>query len=228
MTVKRWLLALWLTCLLLSGSSADATSEEAVYPVTFKLESNRQEVLLIKPQEVKKVYSEKALPAGKVILFSRPYELDDYLYAAWVHEGKLYDLGAIGMVPYANESYVHLYPLNDHQILRIDGVYQPQAIQSNYYQFTGDAIKPYLRVDGNVAEADLDGDGRKEIIATHDGGKTRLYRELPNGQFEVADINQQLRAKEVIFQREDDLFIAKVDGETIRLIFRKDGLHEVR
>ncbi len=228
MTVKRWLLAFLFACLLQSGGSADAASQTAVHPVVFKLESNRQEVLLIKPQEVKKVYVEKALPVGKVILFSRPYELDDYLYAAWVHEGKLYDLGSIGMVPYANESYVHLYPLNGHQILRIDGVYQPQAIQSNYYRFTGAAIKPYLRVDGNVAEADLDGDGRKEIIATHDGGKTWLYRELPNGQFEVADINRQLRAKEVIFQREDDLFIAKMNGETIRLVYRKDGLHEVR
>lgn len=216
--------------LLFSSSVALAaeTKGQEVLPVSYRALINRQEVLEIGREQVKQVYQKQKLDAGGVVLFSRPNEQDDYLYAAWEKGGKLYDLGAVGTLPFAEEAFIHTHEFNGHTLLRIDGVYAAKAPQSNFYVLEGDMVKPFVRVNGHAVETDLDRDGKKEIITTLGlRGMSKIYKETPDGQFEVADINQATGAKEVVFQMEDDLFIAKFEGGvTKKYFYAKDGLHE--
>jgi hypothetical protein len=226
--VKKWMIALF-SALVFTGCGAEAASSQAVLPVEFKPLVNRQEVLPISQEQVKNVYTKKDIDKGQVILFSRPYEQDDLLYAAWVKDGKLYDLGAVGTKTFADMAYIHRHEFNGHTVIRIDGVYAAKALQSNYYLLEDGAVKPFLRVNGHVVEADLDRDGKKEIITTHGlKGLTKIYRETPDDQFEAANINEATGAKEVVFQMEDDLFIAGYDGYKRQFLYTKDGLREER
>ncbi|TCP57632.1 hypothetical protein EV586_10276 [Tumebacillus sp. BK434] len=228
--MKRWLAAGVAAALLFCGSAglAAEAGTGTVLPVSYRALVNRQEVLEIGQEQLKQVYQRKKFDEGQVVLFARPSEQDDYLYAAWQREGKLYDLGAVGTLPFAEEAFVHRHELNGRTVLRIDGVYAAKAPQSNYYVLDGAKVKPFLRVDGHAVESDLDRDGKKEIITTLGlRGLSKIYRELPDGSFEVADINQATGAQEVAFQMEDDLFIAKYEGGvTKKFYYRKDGLHE--
>lgn len=228
--MRTWLVALLAAVVLVGGGSARAAEGQgsSVLPLSYRPEDNRQEVREIKQEEVKKVYQQKKIDGAQVLLFSRPYEQDDYLYGAWVKDGKLYDLGAVGTLPFAEQTYIDKHEFNGHAVLRIDGVYAAKAVQSNFYLLGAEQVKPFLRVNGHAVESDLDRDGKKEIVTMHSlSGTTKIFKEMPSGQFEVADINQATAGKEVVFQMEDDLFIAKfADGTTKKYLYTPDGLRE--
>lgn len=122
-----------------------------------------------------------------------------------------YDLGPIGSIINSHNGLtcVRALQLYGKTLIKFQGVFGSHVLRTNYFAVEEGVPKPFLSVDGLTTEMDVDGDGKKEIVAELSGTIPSVNIFKWDGKsLLVSSVDKALGADSVGFDREDGSFRA--------------------
>ncbi|MBW7474720.1 hypothetical protein K0T92_08175 [Paenibacillus oenotherae] len=155
---------------------------------------------------------------------------DETIYAALQIGPDAYEIGQIGY-PSAPDD---LYTVQDVQALSAEYIKVTGVCGANcpitYYIKLNDQI-PVLhsRIDAHTAEADINGDGSNEMIATVGTAADTTIYQASGDDIVAANVNEALDAQAVLYQSSANLFQSYAAGELepTNWSFKENALHRV-
>lgn len=135
----------------------------------------------------------------------------EYWHGGYAGKDGFYDLGAIGSIMNSTNDLtrIKVLKLYGKTVIKLQGVFGSHVLSTNYFVVEDGIPKPFLSVDGLTTEMDINGDGKKEIIAEMSGTIPSVNIFKWDGNFlSVASVDKALGADSVIFDHEDGSFHA--------------------
>lgn len=122
-----------------------------------------------------------------------------------------YDLGPVGSILNSDNGLncVRALQLYGKTLIKFQGVFGSHVLRTNYFAIEEGVPKPFLSVDGLTAEMDINGDGKKEIVAELSGTIPSVsIFEWDGKSLLASSVDKALGADSVEFNHEDGSFRA--------------------
>lgn len=143
-------------------------------------------------------------------IYKKADDVED-LHAGYAGKNGYYDLGAAGSIINSDDSLtsVRALQLYGKTLIKFQGVFGSHVLRTSYFTLEEDVPKPFLSVDGQTTEMDVDGDGKKEIVAELSGTIPSVsIFEWDGKSLLGGSVEEALGADSVEFNHEDGSFRA--------------------
>jgi len=186
---------------------ASIPSNEGVLPLSWENYRNPGDVRLLKEglkqaeRIVKetKLYGIEGSEETKIVIYARKNDTEN-LYAAWLSNDAVYDLGAVAGYPYDQDDQltVRNMMLFRKEVVKIQGSIGAAASLARYIEIENGVPKLLMTLDeGHASELDVDHDGLPEVVVSSQTiPHTTIYR-WNDGRIERCSLNEALRAEAV-------------------------------
>lgn len=137
---------------------------------------------------------------------------------------KLYSVGPVSM----NNTPDDLLSISESSVfgknlIKLSGVIGANYAKAFYLEIGEDSVSPFLEVDGNIIEVDLDEDSIMEIVVTSGTiPETSIYQ-YRNNSIYVANINKSIDAQAVSFDEDNKLFEVYTELKNTAYYHYNDG-----
>jgi len=158
----------------------------------------------------------------KQTLLSFYQKNEENVYASLKLGQTTYDIGQIRYDPAVKEYPVESVNVSSQSYIKLTGACGANCPISDYVSV--DTSPPtLLHIEANTVEADIDGDGLEEIVATvGTAAETTIYK-LQDGKVLSVNLNQVMNANVVIYDQTKNVFQAEVVPGELSTWEIKDG-----
>jgi len=132
---------------------------------------------------------------------------DSEIYGGIFINNKLYSIGPVSMTT-TREDLLSISETDvfGKKLIRFSGVLGANYARSLYVEVGKDSVSPFVDIDGNNIEIDLDHDNSKEIVTTIGTiPETSIYK-LIDDKVYIANINESIGAQAVSFNQKNKKF----------------------
>jgi hypothetical protein len=184
-----------------------AARVQQVIPLEYREVIPNQQVHPLNEEGIEVILQEQETANGTVLLYMKEME-PQIIYAGYIaNNDTAYDLGSVGASQHLSTMKIIHNPITTiRELIRFEGAYGQATPQSNYFIIQPDRVEPFIRIDGQVVELDLDEDGTEEIIATGDLSPITTVYKVTGGSITAANINQALGAETVKLRQNEPIF----------------------
>ena len=186
-------------------------------PLRFASVKNIQDVKIEQKSQIGNMMDSADVDGGTAFIYKKADD-KEYWHGGYAGKDGFYDLGAVGNIMNSADdlTYVKVLQLYGKTLIKLQGVFGSHVLSANYFAMEDGVPKPFLSVDGLSTEMDINGDGKKEVVAELSGTipSVNIFKSDGNS-FSVASVDKALGVESVIFNHEDGSFIAyyKANGQ---------------
>jgi hypothetical protein len=180
-------------------------------PLRFEPVKSRQDIKTEEKSQVANMVGETAEADGGIAYIYKKADDGEDLHGGYAGKDGFYDLGAVGSIMNSDDSLtsVKVLQLYGKTLIKLQGVFGSHVLRTSYFAVEDGVPKPFLSVDGLTTEMDINGDGKKEIVAELSGTIPSVsICEWDGKSLLASGVDKALGADSVEFNHEDGSFRA--------------------